>query len=522
MKGVSVDFVSEFFRIFQGNSRAHGEYKITGKQGAKAKGQAKTIATPPSLELWENHLNGTVGLGVVPIRENNTCTWGAVDVDEYEDLDLEDLSFKLPAPLVLCRSKSGGAHIYLFTSQPVPAKLMRKKLALVARAIGRPNEEIFPKQDELDESGIGNWINLPYFNVDSTTRYCLKGGLALSPEDFIAVVGESSLNIQQLVAYQPDSIISDANDDEFEDAPPCLRALVKTGFPAGSRNAALFSMGVYARKKFASGWEDKVFGYNNRFMGPGSYSEVAGIIRSLNKKVYVYKCKDQPLLSVCDKEICIDCNFGVQRSNDEEKSKRPNILDEVIKVTLYDVPDGSKDDPYYVFDFGKKKMNVAVDIILSQTLFKREYFRIFKKLVLPIKDTKWRDSMNALTDPDTNVELEIMQLAPDSGPEGQMWIHLEDFCTNKSQAKVREELLLGKPWHNEKRTYFRSGDFLKYLDQQRFRAIKAADIFPVLKSHGAKHHDFNLKGKHTLCWSVSQFEEQSSGFDREPMNDNMY
>jgi hypothetical protein len=514
-----MDLANEFLRIFTGNNRAHGEYIIKSQKGAKAVGQAKTIAKPPSQELWQKHLNGELGLGVVPICEDSTCVWGAVDIDEYEGLDLEELSFKIPAPLVLCRSKSGGMHVYLFTITPVPAKLLRKKLAMVARALGHPNAEIFPKQDELKPEDIGNWINVPYYGAENTTRYCLKGGVALSGEEFVNFVGENAINIQQLVAFNPDPICEGAGDPEFEDAPPCLKILTERGFPPGSRNAALFSMGVFARMKFASGWEDKVFDYNNRFMGPGTYSEVAGVIRSLNKKSYVYKCKDQPLLSVCDKEACALCTYGVQPGKDEERNRRPCVLDKVDKVKLYEVARNSKDDPYWVFCFGEREMDVTIDMTKSQALFSREFTRQFYSVILPIKDSKWRDAMNGLINPDQNPDIELHKLAPDAGPEGQMLIHLEEFCTNKAQAKVRDELLLGKPWHDGDRTYFRSSDFMKYLDQQRFRALKGDDIIKTLKRNGSKHHNFNLKGKHVACWSIPSFKQQDEGFDREKMED---
>lgn len=504
-----MELSKEMCRIFSGNQRAHGEYKITSQKGSKSTGQAKTVPTPPTEELWAKHLLGDLGIGIVPIKEDNTCCWGAVDIDDYEGLDLEEWSFKLPHPLVMCRSKSGGAHIYLFTNTPVPAKLMRKKLALVARAIGQPNAEIFPKQEELDDSGIGNWINMPYYNNESTTRYCLKGGLALPLEDFVSLVSESALSMQEIVAYQPDTLFANTTDPEFEDAPPCIQQLVKNGFPAGSRNSALFSMGVFARMKFASGWEDKVFEYNNRFMGPGTYSEVAGVIRSLNKKSYVYKCKDQPLLSVCDKEACAKCTYGVQLNREDEKSKRPNILDEVERpVKCYAPPTNSKDDPYWVFHINGVDIDVTVDMVRSQSVFAREYLRQYHRVILPIKDSKWVNTMN-----DILADAEILQLAPDAGPEGQMWVHLEEFCTSKSQARAKEELLLGKPYHEDDFTYFRSGDLMRYLDQQRFRALKEKEIWAILKRNGGRHHRFSLKGKSVNCWSIKSFTVQDQEFD---------
>lgn len=508
-----MDLAYELNRIFNGNVRGHGEYRITSTKGDKLVGSAKTVKGTVNEDIWRKHLSGEVGLGVVPITEDNTCTWGSVDVDVYDGLDIEELSLKITTPIVLCRSKSGGLHVMLFTTVPVPATLMRKKLGLVARAIGHPNAEIFPKQDKLiNPEDIGNWINMPYFNCESTTRYCIKGGMILNTQEFIELITERSMNAMQLVAYQPESIVEGLDDPEFDDAPPCIRYLTKNGFPTGSKNIALFSMGVYARKKFATGWEDMVDSYNKRFMS-GTYSEVAGIIRSLQSKNYTYKCKEQPLLAHCNKDECHQCQFGVTLSTSDERSKRKNVLQDVIGVTLYDTAIGSKDDPYYVFRFSDKEMDVTIDMTLSQTLFRREYARIFKKGFLPIKDQKWMDSMNSLTDNELNKELVIKQLAPDAGPEGRMWIHLSEFCTGKSRARVRDEMLLGKPWHDEDRTYFRSTDFMKYLDQQRFRELESSEIVQALKTRGSKHHHFNLKGKHVTCWSIPSFDSQTEGFD---------
>lgn len=514
-----MDLAFEFLRIFTGNSRGHGEFQINDQKGVKAKGKATTVPTAVNEDLWREHIAGVKGIGIVPITENNTSTWGAVDIDEYEGLDLEELSNKLPEPLILCRSKSGGAHVFLFTSQPVSSKVLRKKLMLVARALGHPNAEIFPKQDKLGPNDIGNWINMPYFKAESTNRYAIKNGLKLTGEEFVSLIADNAINIQQLVAFNIDSLVDDATSMEFADAPPCLRELIGKGFPPGSRNSALFSMGVFARMKYESGWEDKVFDYNQRFMGPGSYSEVAGIIRSLNKKSYLYKCKDQPLLSVCDKEACACSKFGVQLNTTDEKNKRPNILDEVDRpIKCYAPTTNSKDDPYWVFSINGTDIDVTIDMIKSQAIFAREYLRQYHRLILPIKDSKWVSTINELL-----AEAEIHQLAPDAGPEGQMWIHLEEFCTNKSQARHKDELTLGKPWHEDGRTYFRSGDFMKYLDQQRFRSLKEHDIFMILKRNGAKHHTFNLKGKFTRCWSITSFDKQTDGFDREVMpNDSEY
>lgn len=73
------------------------------------------------------HLEGKKGVGSIPIDENNQCLFGALDIDEY-DLDLVKLFKKikqLKLPLTVCRSKSGGAHLYIFLKEKVSATELR-------------------------------------------------------------------------------------------------------------------------------------------------------------------------------------------------------------------------------------------------------------------------------------------------------------------------------------------------------------------------------------------------------------
>jgi hypothetical protein len=55
---------------------------------------------------------------------------------------------KLKLPLVVCRSKSGGAHCFLFTTEWVDAKDMQATLQQISAALGYGGSEIFPKADQ--------------------------------------------------------------------------------------------------------------------------------------------------------------------------------------------------------------------------------------------------------------------------------------------------------------------------------------------------------------------------------------
>ena len=153
------------------------------------------------------------GLGTIPLLDDGvSVTWAAIDIDDnqidHAQLELEVRELDLP--LLVCRSKSGGAHCYLFLVTPVPAKNVVEALKNWSAALGYPGVEIFPKQTrrEVDEETgnprPGNWINLPYYGAETTDRYCVNRGDLLSLGQFLDVaestrVGADALKIRHFM-----------------------------------------------------------------------------------------------------------------------------------------------------------------------------------------------------------------------------------------------------------------------------------------------------------------------------------
>ena len=134
-------------------------------------------------EVIRNHLKGfdpiekyarEYLIGVYPMLLDETCWFLAVDFDKETWVAdakayLETCrSFKVPAALERSRSGNGG-HIWIFFSEPIPAKLARQLGAfMLTQAMEeRPEmgfdsyDRFFPSQDTLPKGGFGNLIALP-------------------------------------------------------------------------------------------------------------------------------------------------------------------------------------------------------------------------------------------------------------------------------------------------------------------------------------------------------------------------
>ena len=77
--------LGEFIELFQGSTTYFGVSKPTGKKNSKGKAEFKHWVEPSPMtkDHWVQHLKGEAYYGSVPIRDDNTCSWGVIDVDRY-------------------------------------------------------------------------------------------------------------------------------------------------------------------------------------------------------------------------------------------------------------------------------------------------------------------------------------------------------------------------------------------------------------------------------------------------------
>lgn len=505
MDSQSTTLASRFFERFRGLDRAHGIYTIKGKRkdGEKHTGGAKTHRSAPTVELWERHLKGELTLGIVPIRDDQTCVFGAIDIDEYDGLDHAAISGKIQKadlPLIVCRSKSGGAHVYLFCREPIPAELVRNKLMEWAVYLGFSGVEVFPKQTRLaGQNDIGNWINMPYFGAakGSSDRHALRDSTPLTAEEFLVYAADLAQTYDSLREAAPPED-GDAFHDLLHQAPPCLQALAhRGGIGEGGRNNGLFNIGVYLRKRFGDeGWAQHLDEYNNALLNPPlGHREVAQIVKSVNRKAYEYKCGDKPICDVCNKQICLSREFGIGTGPGD-----PGVVfGQLIKLET--------DPVMWIWDVNGERIELTTAQLKDQGRF---HSRVMEELSIwpqAIKPMEWarlvREHLGMV---------EVMDVPLDAKPQGQMWFHLEQYCTAQSRARSKDQLLQHKPWTDGGRTYFHGPHFHQYLNRQGLK-IQARTLWFWLRDGGAETHFFNLKGRGINVWSVPAFEEQTEGFD---------
>ena len=354
--------VKKFSSIFDGLKEAYGTYRVEKTQSnGKNTGKAGIVREPRNAGLWEGHLSGKGNsIGIIPINADNMCKWGCVDIDQYpldHKLLLEKIR-KLKIPLVVCRSKSGGAHCFLFSTDWVEAKDMQKSLKSVAAALGYGESEIFPKQIKLhlDRGDVGNFLNLPYYNAEEGLRYgILDDGTSASLEEFFELYEKYAQTPEQIQKLQ---ITESAEGTPVRDGPPCLQHLVREKISEGGRNNGLFNIGVYLRKAYPDSWETEILTYNMQYLEPPlPLSEVTVVAKQLERKDYAYRCSDAPINAHCNKELCQTRKFGIGSA--------------VQNATVANLRKYNSTPPVWFMDVNGEPLELDTDALMSQPMFQK-------------------------------------------------------------------------------------------------------------------------------------------------------
>jgi hypothetical protein len=431
--------IQKFINIFKGLERAHGCTNIAPvtENGVKVKGQSFVRRQPVTLQLWQDHLEGKQSLGIIPIRDDNKCIWGCIDIDSYAGFDHKKLIDKIKEaklPLVVCRSKSGGAHVFLFTQEPVEAELMRDKLTEIKTVLGYGGSEVFPKQIKLkSQDDTGNFLNLPYFNGNKSTRYAFTGdGNAATLEEFYELYDYVKQTPQQLQKIKIERPVT-----EYSDAPPCIELMAINKIPEGGRNNALFHYGVYAKQKWPAEWKSKMTMFNiDASTTPLSESEVDIIKKQHEKKEWGYKCNDVPMCNLCDKKLC--------------RSRKYGIGEEIVFPLLSDLQKIKLEKPYYYLNVDGERLHLEnVKFLKQQSLFQEACMEQLDFKPPTVKPKDWDMIINPL----------MKNHEPVEPPEGvttqdQLQNHLEEYCLNRQVSTDKNDLKKGGVWTNEGNHHF--------------------------------------------------------------------
>jgi hypothetical protein len=496
---------------FAGSDVAHGTTQVGRiNRNGKADAKSRIIREPLTEELVQKHIDGQHGVGAIPINEQNKCKFGALDIDEY-DLDhkkLHDKIVKLKLPLLHCRSKSGGAHLYLFLKEFEDAAVVREYLTEMSILLGHSGCEIFPKQDKIlsDRGDVGNFINMPYFNAELPHRYCYNDDIeAMELDEFLDAVDASRVTLAKLEEVQTTRKVR----KHFEDGPPCLRHIFADGPQSEPRNKLLFMIAVYCKSKFPDDWQTSVEEYNRTlFTTPLSAQEVMTVIKQHEKKDYGFTCKDEPFKSYCDPALCAAAKHGVGSSAEGA----PQVGGLTIQLS---------EPRLYFMDVNGQRLVLTVDQLQNQTQWQRACMEQCQFMPPTISGRRWQQMINSLMGAATLLEV------PEEGTtKGEFKELLRLYCTSRIRAMEPEELEMGKPWTDGGTTKFTLSGLTEYMHNRRFSKLNRAQVIQLLRDLGGDAGVQYVKKpeggrKQVRIWWIPEFDRSEPELQVKEMTDDV-
>lgn len=486
----------QFHQLFAGRTDAYGTYalpKSKAIEGSKWLGKARTITNGALTKAdYDAHVAGQASLGIVPIMLDGKVWWFAIDIDKY---GTEDLATKFEAmirrrqlPLVVTRSKSGGVHIWCFFIEPIPAIEAREHAKEYLKVLGLSSKtEIFPKQETVGRNDAGNWINLPYYG---NTRRAVGPQRELDLEEFLKLVENREVHPADLGKPKTEQFI----ENELDGAPPCIVAMSNDGIEEGGRSDALTHVAVFFKKSQPDTWQEMLVDWNKEHCSPPmSVSDVAQIIRSIERKDYQYLCKHMPMEALCDKDKCLTCKFGVGGGEGEYKDF---VLEKIIKIDC--------EPPLYKAIVDGHTITVTIEDIMSFPKFRRAIFGALNKLVRPLKPSVWEKRLGDLM---ANIEIEKAPAVIST--TGQVIVHFTQWIEKHAPRTNRlEETVAGRPFYDQqqKKLYFRALDLEAYIRKQMGSRLGTQDIWFALRDHGAEEERIEIGKRHMMLWTLAVAE----------------
>ncbi len=464
--------VERFALLYRSNRRSYGQFdpSPSGKRVITVRGDF-------TIDHVVAHLHGEMGLGLVPIQDDNTCWWAAIDIDVHgpagsPDVNIEEIERKVAAmqlPLVVCRSKSGGVHCYVFFKEPQPAPDVRMTMGRWAAQLGYPRSEIFPKQSNMDPRGdsrpLGNWINLPYFDVEQTNRYCVDGGKEVSFDYFLALAEGKACTLAQFV--------QDAAQ-EYASGPPCLQRMFENKVDEGSRNTAAFQAAVFLKRAFPDDWRARLDSFNRlAFLTPLGVRELRQIGGSVSKRDYRYKCREEPCAGLCNKDLCKTRSHGI--TPDDEKANDVPLIEKVEQIIATPVR--------WRLVVRGKDIELTTAELFDYPAVRRAVAERLLTLLPPLKKDDWDVYLREILAKTTVTE--------EMTAESLMAERLKDFLRrirtdrDETEDNRRSAILRGMPAYvNHDGVWlfaFKLTDFIEFLKRKKMLSVPDHQVHTVLR-----------------------------------------
>ena len=498
-------------KLFAGFQESYVQFSLTEERTESGKRQAnyKTVKGLVTPEIWKQHLEGKIGIGIRP-ENNGKCQWSCIDVDpanykDYNQKKYVDIIAKYKLPLVPVLSKSGGLHIFVFFTKPYPIEKVKQKLCEINEQYFLANE-VYP---------CNKTINMPYSNHTRTREMGYDDdNTPLLLERFLEEVKKKTVDPEEFCEI---TLEENQIEQDWKHYPPCVQKLIQEGWSGTNRHQFLYNVVVLEIKKKPSialpDLEALMLQRNHSiFVKPLPEQEVRTMTKSIHKEGYSFQCPPKHLeyQPICNKELCKTRKLGIG-------DFVPEIIDDFTNISYIQ----DTKNTFYEFDFKGQHVSVTPEDMKDEKSWRVKLlrYRIYW-LTLP-KPRKGPSPFELLMKGIVEKSVESVEHAYVDTLEEERYLILKDFFESHIEQDKFEKLKDSYIVLDSKSNvcYFKKYTLDRFLKKNSAKAFNTtADALRML---GCSRKDYHEGEKNVWYVEMPEFvrHETIKKKDNEPVTE---
>ncbi len=410
--------ISDFAGLFTGHKNSYVVHvppftkngnKVTASKVYYKKSVKSKEFIPLSIEDYEAHLNGSLGLAVSPLMGNNdglrdSCYFACIDIDVYDsDITIEQIELLFADyPCIVKHSKSAGFHVFFFFKKMESSKEVREQLEFTKYILGlevlfkKDRVEIFPEYDHVTDKKA-HCLFLPFFD-----------GKESEVKEFIKAAKKASTSVETLKKLNQNT--------KFNFLPVCIEAKMNAHLvaPMSNRNNFLFSVATFLISTETETSEEVFKKLGDHFIDEDfTAEELQTIYTSASKNNYSFlgRCKSSDLKNICNKNLCKDRKFSDGSAILEDGKTR--ILTNVDFGQLYKY---ASLKPFYIWEMRKtgsegewvKVQFDSIGLMLNQKVAQGIIGETVDTIFLTLKNEIWEKHIEAALKNMITIEVNVL------------------------------------------------------------------------------------------------------------------
>ena len=225
---------------------------------------------------------------------------------------------------------------------------------------------------------------------------------------------------------------------------------------------------------------------------PLGSAQVQKTVTQHERKDYQYKCKDQPMCSVCSPIVCQSRQYGIGDSFEHNFSDLTKI---------------QSDQSVWFLNIDGQRIVLDTEELFDQNKFRKACMDKINIVPNPMRPNAWTTRLQQLLR-----DIEVIEAPKEIRKEGRFKSLLEQFLDDQGAAEHIDEINMGKAWFDKGKAYFKTDAIQTFLEKKRFKDFTSTQIHATIRQMGGGHAHKKVQGTTAFMWYIPYTQKEEKSF----------